>query len=79
MDLEAVDDVLLWWYEHHNSYPRLSYMALDYLTIPDMPLSRFCVSSINSIFPATSVDVEHLYSRNFDWSVTFSIHYFVVL
>jgi hAT family C-terminal dimerisation region len=31
---EAVDDVLMWWYEHSAMYPCLSRMALDYLTVP---------------------------------------------
>jgi hypothetical protein len=33
-DPEQVKDVLLWWHEHKATYPRLSRMALDYLTIP---------------------------------------------
>ena len=32
--IEIVADVLKWWYEHRDIYPRLSRMALDYLTIP---------------------------------------------
>lgn len=31
---EAPENVLLWWVEHRAEYPRLSRMALDYLTIP---------------------------------------------
>ena len=34
MDPEAVEDPLLWWFEHKHVYPRLSRMALDYLSIP---------------------------------------------
>lgn len=33
-DPEYVEDVLTWWYEKRTTYPRLSRMALDYLTIP---------------------------------------------
>lgn len=33
-DPEQVEDVLLWWNEHKSMYPRLSRMALDYLSIP---------------------------------------------
>jgi hypothetical protein len=33
-DIEQVKDVLLWWAEHKATYPRLSRMALNYLTIP---------------------------------------------
>lgn len=36
-DPEQVKDVLLWWHEHKAMYPRLSRMALDYLTIPGKP------------------------------------------
>ena len=36
-EIEHVSDLLAWWYEHHNAYPGLSRMALDYLTIPGMP------------------------------------------
>jgi hypothetical protein len=36
-DPEQVKDVLLWWHEHKATYPRLSCMALDYLTIPGEP------------------------------------------
>ena len=32
---EKPENVLLWWIEHQQVYPRLS-MALDYLTIPGM-------------------------------------------
>ncbi|KAG6904948.1 hypothetical protein DXG01_006070 [Tephrocybe rancida] len=42
---ENIIDSVKWWYMHHNNYPCLHHMALDYLTIP-----------------ATSVDVEHLFS-----------------
>ena len=31
---ESVADPLLWWFEHRHVYPRLSRMALDYLSIP---------------------------------------------
>ena len=33
-DPEFVADVLLWWTERKSTYPRLSRMALDYLSIP---------------------------------------------
>jgi hypothetical protein len=35
-DVEAVEDVIQWWIEHKAMYPRLSRMAIDYLTIPGM-------------------------------------------
>ncbi|KAJ3566510.1 hypothetical protein NP233_g6964 [Leucocoprinus birnbaumii] len=31
---EKVDDVLQWWLQRHSMFPRLSYMALDYHSIP---------------------------------------------
>ena len=33
-DVEAVDDVITWWCEHHTMYLNLLKMALDYLLIP---------------------------------------------
>jgi hypothetical protein len=33
-DPEHVEDVLMWWTERRAMYPRLSRMALDYLSIP---------------------------------------------
>ena len=34
--IEDVADPLKWWDEHRSTYPHLSRMALDYLTIPGM-------------------------------------------
>ena len=33
-DIEDVKDGLMWWYEKHSMYLRLSRMACDYLLIP---------------------------------------------
>lgn len=33
-DVESVPNAITWWHEHHTTYPHLSWMALDYLTIP---------------------------------------------
>jgi hypothetical protein len=33
-DPEHVANVLLWWFERQQTYPALSCMAMDYLTIP---------------------------------------------
>ena len=33
-DVEDVTDAIAWWHTHRSTYPRLSHMALDYLTIP---------------------------------------------
>lgn len=45
---EKVDDVLLWWFEHRDSFPGLSRMALDYLTIPGTCSLPFCAGKIAS-------------------------------
>ncbi|KIL56934.1 hypothetical protein M378DRAFT_45134, partial [Amanita muscaria Koide BX008] len=44
--IEEINDPIAWWHQRRSAFPRLSRMALDYLTIP-----------------ATSVDVERLFSR----------------
>jgi hypothetical protein len=33
-DVEDVTDALAWWMEHGARFPRLSHMAIDYLSIP---------------------------------------------
>jgi hypothetical protein len=33
-DIEDTKDALMWWYERHTTFPRLSLMAHDYLSIP---------------------------------------------
>jgi hAT family C-terminal dimerisation region len=39
---EQVTNVCQWWYERRVAYPRLSHMALDYLTIPGVyPFTKF--------------------------------------
>jgi len=32
--IEKVQDPIAWWWDHRKVYPRLSAMALDYLSIP---------------------------------------------
>ena len=34
IDTEDVKDAISWWYERHASFPYLSHMAWDYLSIP---------------------------------------------
>lgn len=34
--LESVRDPIVWWWDHRMVFPRLSRMALDYLSIPGM-------------------------------------------
>jgi hypothetical protein len=53
-DVEDVKDGLMWWHERHATFPHLSHMAWDYLSIPDkrpsisvifadiLPLSNNC-------------------------------------
>ena len=65
-DPKHVTDALAWWYEHKHVYPRLYWMAMDYLSIPGMFLSpplekKLMVSLI--IFSSISVDVEWTFSQ----------------
>lgn len=39
---EQVVDAVEWWYARRKTYPRLSRMALDYLTIPGTYLFLSC-------------------------------------
>lgn len=55
-------NALLWWKRNAATYPRLSRMALDYLSIPGAPHSCF-ILFITHPFKATSVDVERTFSR----------------
>jgi hypothetical protein len=58
-----VDDPIVWWIENATLYPRLSRMALDYLTIPGTSPSCPLFSVLISNSPATSTDVERVFSR----------------
>jgi hypothetical protein len=64
-DPEQVKDVLLWWNDRKASYPHLSRMALDYLSI--LGKSTFCCHMqwviIDYSLSATSTDVEHVFSQ----------------
>lgn len=64
-DIEDVDDALLWWHKRCHTFPHLSCMALDYLTIPGKIL-LFLYVLITDMFThtvATSVNVKHIFSR----------------
>ena len=39
--IKDVKDPLAWWYENRGSYPRLWWMARDYLTIPGTSLAPY--------------------------------------
>jgi len=61
---EQTDNVLMWWTEHHHVFPRLSRMALDYLSIPGNYSIYFRRCICTDLFSlATSVDVERLFSK----------------
>ena len=63
-DPEHVTDALAWWYEHKHVYPRLHWMALDYLSIPGK-LEYLNIGNFldHELLLATSVDVEHTFSQ----------------
>lgn len=66
MDVEHVVDPIAWWYERRDTYPHLSRMALDYLTIPGESDFFFLLPIVQNFLRclvATSVDVERLFSR----------------
>lgn len=53
-DVEPVSDAIQWWYDRHATFPNLSQMALDYLTIPGSSPSPFpipCTSVTHSLNP----------------------------
>jgi hypothetical protein len=39
-DIENVEDALAWWKWQHSTYPHLSHMALDFLTIPGTSVAQ---------------------------------------
>ena len=55
-------DALKWWHNHRSTYPCLSCMALNYLTIPGKYLNANS-DPILIYTIATSVEVEHLFSK----------------
>jgi hypothetical protein len=62
-DTEAIDNVLLWWWEQCSMYPCLSRMALDYLSIPSSFFPYYISYYLsNFVSQATSVDVECVFS-----------------
>jgi hypothetical protein len=63
LDPEDVTDALQWWHEHRTMYPHLLHMALDYLSIPGKFKLQTLYSLLLTCSPATSVDVERLFSR----------------
>jgi len=49
-DTENVSDVLLWWTECCAMYPCLSQMAVDYLSIPGMLISKLLITVANFFY-----------------------------
>ena len=47
-DVENMVDALSWWHEKHTTYPRLSQMALDYLSIPGEPRFLYLYVTYNN-------------------------------
>jgi len=42
--IEKVRDPIAWWWDHRLMYPKLSVMALDYLSIPGEQINLFLSS-----------------------------------
>jgi hypothetical protein len=45
-DVKEVRDGLMWWHERRTTFPRLSRMAHDYLSIPGKQLIFLCLSKV---------------------------------
>ena len=61
-DVESVKDGLVWWNEKSDTFPCLSHMACNYLSIPGKNLTCFLVLILT--FPqATTVDIEQVFSQ----------------
>jgi len=62
-DIEHVTDAIAWWHEHHATYPCLSRMALNYLSVPGVHCTVGLTLFLLLTSPlATSIDVECLFS-----------------
>ena len=61
-DPEQVLDVLLWWTERKATYPNLSRMALDYLSIPGM--YSFTSRLIFALMPALGQQLQQMWSES---------------
>ena len=63
VDVKDVKDALMWWHERRGSFPGLSRMARDYLSIPGEQFEILHLSKVLNAPIATSVDVERVFSR----------------
>ena len=61
-DCENITDPVWWWYEKRKTYPQLSHMATDYLSIPGALTMHSEYYLYSFLCIATSVDVGHLFS-----------------
>ena len=60
--VKNVKDPLKWWFDNRQTYPNLSRMAEDYLSIPGKLLTLSKIIT-NSLFTATSMAVECVFSQ----------------
>jgi hAT family C-terminal dimerisation region len=63
--LEKVRNPLGWWWDHRTSYPTLSKMAFDFLSIPHELIGTHLSSksTVSNVILATSTAVERVFSR----------------
>jgi hypothetical protein len=63
-DTEDVRNAILWWHERCATFPCLSCMALDYLSIPSKwSILHIFLHCLLFIFQATSIDVKCVFSQ----------------
>jgi hAT family C-terminal dimerisation region len=62
--VENIKNALAWWVKNQAVYPHLSWMTLDYLSIPGMcSLINSPMLDLTMPTTATSVDMEHVFSK----------------
>jgi len=64
VDVEDVKDALMWWHERCGSFPGLSRMARNYLSIPGEQFEILHLSKVLNAPIATSVNVERVFSHS---------------
>jgi len=69
-DVELVHNALLWWIEKHAEFPRLSRMALNYLSIPGKTIIFLLVVMLNLLQQPLSM--LRGFSARADWSFLMS-------
>jgi len=63
VDVKDMKDTLMWWHKRHGSFPGLSCMAHNYLSIPGEQFEILHLSKVLNAPIATSVNVERVFSR----------------